>query len=152
MFPYMTGSHFWCGDLCPCLSAREMICVLLVASHGGRLEEELLAVARGPERHSAAVADRIRLAGVPKPLLPVAADGRCALDLWWAAVAAVRCFTDGVYLVTNAARFKHVERWATARGFPVDRIINDGATSDASRYASPRMLVCRRVSQWSCCE
>ncbi|XP_068098245.1 uncharacterized protein [Hyperolius riggenbachi] len=34
-----------------------------------------------------------------------------------------------VYLVTNADKYKHYERWATAHDFPVDNIINDGTTT-----------------------
>lgn len=35
-----------------------------------------------------------------------------------------------VYLVTNADKYKHYERWATARGFPRENVINDGTTSN----------------------
>ncbi len=36
-----------------------------------------------------------------------------------------------VYLVCNADKFKHFERWATGNDFPLENIINDGTT----RYA-----------------
>lgn len=36
-------------------------------------------------------------------------------------------FSD-VFLVTNADKYKHFERWATASDFPVENIINDGST------------------------
>ncbi len=38
-----------------------------------------------------------------------------------------------VFIVTNAAKFKHYERWATASDFPVSNLINDGTTSFESR-------------------
>ncbi len=38
-----------------------------------------------------------------------------------------------MFLVTNADKFKHFERWATASDFPVDNIVNDGTTSYDSR-------------------
>lgn len=31
-------------------------------------------------------------------------------------------------LVTNADKFKHFERWASAAGFPLSNVINDGTT------------------------
>jgi glucuronokinase len=34
-----------------------------------------------------------------------------------------------IYIVTNADKYKHYERWATANEFPVANIINDGSTS-----------------------
>ncbi len=36
--------------------------------------------------------------------------------------------------MTNADKFKHFERWATASDFPVDNIVNDGTTSYDSRF------------------
>lgn len=40
-------------------------------------------------------------------------------------------FSD-VFLVTNADKYKHFERWATASDFPVGNIINDGSTTPAN--------------------
>lgn len=40
-------------------------------------------------------------------------------------------FSD-VFLVTNADKYKHFERWATASDFPVENIINDGSTTEAN--------------------
>lgn len=31
-------------------------------------------------------------------------------------------------MVTNADKYKHFERWATASDFPVENIVNDGST------------------------
>ncbi|XP_066462073.1 uncharacterized protein [Eleutherodactylus coqui] len=41
-----------------------------------------------------------------------------------------------VYLVTNADKYKHYERWATANDFPVDNIINDGTTTYDTRLGA----------------
>lgn len=37
-------------------------------------------------------------------------------------------FFDEIYLVVNANKYKHFERWATASDFPTENIINDGST------------------------
>lgn len=50
------------------------------------------------------------------------------MDYWWQIVNARQIFSE-VYLVTNADKYKHFERWATASGFPIENIINDGSTS-----------------------
>ena len=41
-----------------------------------------------------------------------------------------------VYLVTNASKFKHFERWATASDFPIENLINDGTTCYESRLGA----------------
>lgn len=41
-----------------------------------------------------------------------------------------------MYLVTNADKFKHFERWATASEFPAQNVINDGTTSYESRLGA----------------
>ena len=38
-------------------------------------------------------------------------------------------FLYKVYVVTNADKFKHFERWATASDFPIKNLVNDGTTS-----------------------
>ena len=72
-----------------------MICILLVAGHGTRLEEELERDTTG--RYA-------KLAGVPKALLPIA-NSKSALDMWWEAIDMRRVFHD-VFLVTNANKYK----------------------------------------------
>ena len=53
-----------------------------------------------------------------------------------------------VYLVTNADKYKHYERWATASDFPTDNIINDGSTSDADSLGSVADLaLCLRAKK-----
>lgn len=75
------------------------------------------------------------LIGIPKALLPARPDssgnGDTILDCWWNALQSRQQFSD-VYLVTNAKRYKHYERWASACGFPVHNIINDGSTTFAN--------------------
>uniref|UniRef100_A0AAQ5Z4F4 Glucuronokinase with uridyl pyrophosphorylase n=1 Tax=Amphiprion ocellaris TaxID=80972 RepID=A0AAQ5Z4F4_AMPOC len=44
-------------------------------------------------------------------------------------------FTE-VYLVTNADKYKHYERWATANDFPVENVINDGSTTLEDRLGA----------------
>uniref|UniRef100_A0A3P9PGR2 Glucuronokinase with putative uridyl pyrophosphorylase n=1 Tax=Poecilia reticulata TaxID=8081 RepID=A0A3P9PGR2_POERE len=67
------------------------------------------------------------LTGVPKALLP-GTGGKKILDFWWETVNVRQLFTE-VYLVTNADKYKHYERWATANDFPVENIVNDGSTT-----------------------
>ncbi|XP_071806247.1 uncharacterized protein [Asterias amurensis] len=102
-----------------------MICVILVAGHGRVLENEIKNNAFG---HYSS------LEGVPKSLLP-GIGGKKILDFWWDAINTRQVFSD-VYLVTNADKYKYYERWATAHGFPVDNIINDGSTIQGNRLGS----------------
>ncbi|EDQ91895.1 uncharacterized protein MONBRDRAFT_14509 [Monosiga brevicollis MX1] len=95
-----------------------MKCIILVAGHATRLERELCEQG-GTFRH---------LRNIPKALLP-GPDGQALLDQWWKAVSSARQHFSDVFLVTNAAKYKNYERWATARGFPRQNIINDGTTS-----------------------
>uniref|UniRef100_A0A3Q3DF37 Glucuronokinase with putative uridyl pyrophosphorylase n=1 Tax=Hippocampus comes TaxID=109280 RepID=A0A3Q3DF37_HIPCM len=96
-----------------------MICVLLVAGHGTRLQTEIKNDDTGMYSH---------LIGVPKTLLP-GIGGKKILDFWWKTINLRQLFTE-VYLVTNADKYKHFERWATANDFPVENIINDGSTTE----------------------
>ncbi|XP_055751982.1 glucuronokinase with putative uridyl pyrophosphorylase isoform X2 [Salvelinus fontinalis] len=41
-----------------------------------------------------------------------------------------------VYLVTNADKYKHYERWATANDFPVENVVNDGSTTLEGRLGA----------------
>ncbi|XP_049322777.1 glucuronokinase with putative uridyl pyrophosphorylase isoform X2 [Astyanax mexicanus] len=41
-----------------------------------------------------------------------------------------------VYLVTNADKYKHFERWATANDFPVENVVNDGSTTLEDRLGA----------------
>lgn len=95
-----------------------MLCIILVAGHGARLEEDIKNDTSG--KYSS-------LIGIPKALLP-GVDGRKIMDYWWKVMNVRQVFSD-VYLVTNAAKYKHFERWATANDFPVENIINDGSTT-----------------------
>ncbi|XP_061781524.1 glucuronokinase with putative uridyl pyrophosphorylase isoform X2 [Nerophis lumbriciformis] len=74
------------------------------------------------------------LTGVPKALLP-GIGGKKILDFWWETVNMRQLFTE-VYLVTNADKYKHFERWATANDFPVENIINDGSTTLEDRLGA----------------
>lgn len=98
-----------------------MICVILVAGHGALLETEIQEDASGAYEH---------LIGIPKALLPSRAgqDGETILDCWWAALKSRQQFSE-VYLVTNAAKYKYYERWASAHEFPTQNIVNDGTTT-----------------------
>ncbi|XP_030834314.1 probable glucuronokinase 2 [Strongylocentrotus purpuratus] len=102
-----------------------MICIILVAGHGTILENEIKEDSSG--RYCS-------LEGIPKALLP-GVGGRKILDYWWDAINTRQHFKE-VYLVTNADKYKHYERWATARDFPVDNIINDGTTTFNGRLGS----------------
>ena len=88
----------------------------------------------------------------PKALLnfqPAARSG-CLLAPWWELVRESDAVSQ-VYLVTNAAFFKHFERWATAHDFPTECIINDG-TTDAGSTLTPvaaLALLTRRVGAMS---
>lgn len=95
-----------------------MICILLVAGHGTVLETQIKNDVSGLYAH---------LTGVPKALLP-GVGGKKILDFWWEAVNTRQLFSE-VYLVTNADKYKHYERWATANDFPVENVVNDGSTT-----------------------
>ncbi|XP_043936983.1 uncharacterized protein LOC122809496 [Protopterus annectens] len=102
-----------------------MICILLVAGHGTLLESQIKNDSTGLYAH---------LEGIPKALLP-GTGGKKILDFWWETVKMRHFFTD-VYLVTNADKYKHYERWATANDFPVENIINDGTTMHETRLGA----------------
>jgi glucuronokinase len=99
-----------------------MICIILVATVDSALELDLAGsnITDGP-----AFAN-----GAPKALLHVA--GVSMLDHWWGIVTKQRSISQ-IYLVSSAAKYKHFERWATARGLPVANVINDGVTSGDMR-------------------
>ena len=44
-------------------------------------------------------------------------------------LAAMLCVPDVHDLSMCMCRYKHYERWATARDFPTENIINDGSTT-----------------------
>ncbi|XP_077962345.1 glucuronokinase with putative uridyl pyrophosphorylase isoform X5 [Gasterosteus aculeatus] len=102
-----------------------MICILLVAGHGTVLEAQIKNDDTGLYS---------QLAGVPKALLP-GTGGKKILDFWWETVNMRQLFTE-VYLVTNADKYKHFERWATANDFPVENVINDGSTTLEDRLGA----------------
>uniref|UniRef100_A0A671RJ40 Glucuronokinase with putative uridyl pyrophosphorylase n=1 Tax=Sinocyclocheilus anshuiensis TaxID=1608454 RepID=A0A671RJ40_9TELE len=95
-----------------------MICIPLVAGHGTILETQIKSDVTGLYAH---------LTGVPKALLP-GVGGKKILDFWWETVNTRQLFSE-VYLVTNADKYKHYERWATANYFPVENVVNDGSTT-----------------------
>eukprot|EP00927_Polykrikos_kofoidii_P042980 TRINITY_DN37037_c0_g2_i1.p1 TRINITY_DN37037_c0_g2~~TRINITY_DN37037_c0_g2_i1.p1 ORF type:complete len:645 (+),score=77.34 TRINITY_DN37037_c0_g2_i1:124-2058(+) len=105
-----------------------MICIVVVAGHNDRLEREIAEDLSETHKH---------LKGVPKALLPASRhDGRTILGRWWAEIINTRQIFKEVYLVTNADKYKHYERWATANDFPVENIINDGTTTFESRIGA----------------
>lgn len=126
-----------------------MKCVILVAGHGTQLESDirdqgprnLVGIPKGKESifnfktlemsnangdHNC-VSSLKKQAPYQKALLP-GVKGKKILDSWWCCVNQKQIFSD-VYLVTNADKYKHYERWATANGFPIENIINDGTTT-----------------------
>ncbi|KAF1393653.1 hypothetical protein PFLUV_G00018270 [Perca fluviatilis] len=102
-----------------------MICILLVAGHGTVLEAQIRNDDTGLYSH---------LTGIPKALLP-GIGGKKILDFWWETVNMRQLFTE-VYLVTNADKYKHYERWATANDFPVENVVNDGSTTLEDRLGA----------------
>ncbi|XP_062328668.1 glucuronokinase with putative uridyl pyrophosphorylase isoform X4 [Osmerus eperlanus] len=102
-----------------------MICILLVAGHGTFLETQIKMDVTGLYSH---------LAGVPKALLP-GVGGKKILDFWWETVNTRQLFSE-VFLVTNADKYKHYERWATANDFPVENVVNDGSTTLEGRLGA----------------
>eukprot|EP00051_Salpingoeca_urceolata_P018481 m.259803 g.259803 ORF g.259803 m.259803 type:complete len:221 (+) comp19206_c0_seq12:186-848(+) len=86
-----------------------MKCIILVAGHATRLEEDIKQDER-PEFE--------KLRGVPKALLPGPA-GPTLLDNWWSSVGnASNVQFSEVFLVVNADKYKYYERYAArhARG------------------------------------
>uniref|UniRef100_A0A673Y6M6 Glucuronokinase with putative uridyl pyrophosphorylase n=1 Tax=Salmo trutta TaxID=8032 RepID=A0A673Y6M6_SALTR len=102
-----------------------MICILLVAGHGTVLETQIKNDVTGLYG---------QLTGVPKALLP-GIGGKKILDFWWETVNTRQLFSE-VYLVTNADKYKHYERWATANDFPVENVVNDGSTTLEGRLGA----------------
>ncbi|XP_038829731.1 glucuronokinase with putative uridyl pyrophosphorylase isoform X1 [Salvelinus namaycush] len=102
-----------------------MICILLVAGHGTVLETQIKNDVTGLYG---------QLTGVPKALLP-GIGGKKILDFWWETVNMRQLFSE-VYLVTNADKYKHYERWATANDFPVENVVNDGSTTLEGRLGA----------------
>ncbi|XP_075460392.1 uncharacterized protein LOC142497036 isoform X2 [Ascaphus truei] len=102
-----------------------MICILLVAGHGTLLESQIKNDQSGLYNF---------LESVPKALLP-GIGGKKILDFWWKAVNTRQLFNE-VYLVTNADKYKHYERWATANDFPVENLIIDGTTTYDTRLGA----------------
>ncbi|XP_045075645.1 glucuronokinase with putative uridyl pyrophosphorylase isoform X1 [Coregonus clupeaformis] len=102
-----------------------MICILLVAGHGAVLETQIKNDVTGLYG---------QLTGVPKALLP-GIGGKKILDFWWETVNTRQLFSE-VYLVTNADKYKHYERWATANDFPVENVVNDGSTTLEGRLGA----------------
>lgn len=99
-----------------------MKCVILVAGIDERLEREVRSDQSEEYKH---------LVGIPKALFPDSYSGNTLLDNWWEAIrwAQTRTQFSGVYLVTNAEKFKHYDRWTTTTGFPRENVVNDGTTS-----------------------
>eukprot|EP01061_Rhynchopus_euleeides_P004282 TRINITY_DN13546_c0_g1_i1.p1 TRINITY_DN13546_c0_g1~~TRINITY_DN13546_c0_g1_i1.p1 ORF type:complete len:685 (+),score=267.27 TRINITY_DN13546_c0_g1_i1:138-2057(+) len=97
-------------------------CVILAAGYNSTLEQEIQA----SDAHA-------HLKGLPKALLPVGGwvggRERTVLDVWWDDVKERRVFCS-VYLVVNAAKYKYYERWATSADFPLENIVNNGATTE----------------------
>lgn len=114
-----------------------MICIFLVAGHQPQLDSDIKNDCSGRYTH---------LEGVPKALLP-GVGGKRILDSWWELIKNRQIF-DKVFLVTNADKIKHFERWATASDFPVQNIINDGTTSRETRIgAIADLQLCLKVKK-----
>ncbi|XP_069470184.1 uncharacterized protein [Ambystoma mexicanum] len=115
-----------------------MICILLVAGHGTLLESQIKNDSSG--LYSS-------LEGVPKALLP-GVGRKKILDFWWKVVNKRQLFSE-VYLVTNADKYKHYERWATANDFSVENIVNDGTTTYETRLGAVAdlelVISCKRL-------
>lgn len=87
-----------------------------------------------------------QLAGLPKALLPVAS--KPMLDHWWEYISQNRSISE-LFIVSNALKYKHFERWATARGISISRVVNSGATSQSTSRGVLRdvELCLRRAEQ-----
>ncbi|KAF2360174.1 GHMP kinase N-terminal domain [Trinorchestia longiramus] len=109
-------------------------CVLLVAGQASRLALDV-------ERDASGCYTSLQ--GIPKALLPGPRNIRI-LDHWWQALKQCSGISQ-VLLVTNADKYKHFERWASAADFPLSNIINDGSTlpSNALGAAGDLELVVR---------
>ncbi|XP_037072408.1 glucuronokinase 1-like [Pollicipes pollicipes] len=94
-----------------------MICVILAAGQADKLENDIREDLSDQFRH---------LEGVPKALLP-GVGGKRILDYWWNAIKTRQLFSD-VFLVTNADKYKHFERWAMGADFPLDNVVNNGSS------------------------
>ncbi|RXG60477.1 putative glucuronokinase 2 [Armadillidium vulgare] len=102
--------------------SRNIVCVILAAGHSELLYKDI------------EWGEYKLLRGKPKALLP-APGGKCILDFWWDVIKMRQLFTE-VYLVSNADKYKHFERWATASDFPLENLINDGSTLPTNSLGS----------------
>ncbi|XP_042863158.1 probable glucuronokinase 2 isoform X1 [Penaeus japonicus] len=109
------------------MASRNLVCVILVAGHAQQLRQDIEVSNGTPKEQLEDESGKyVHLKGLPKALLP-APRGKRILDHWWDAIKTRQLFSD-VFLVTNADKYKHFERWATASDFPVENIVNDGST------------------------
>lgn len=46
------------------------------------------------------------------------------------------CVFDLVCVAPPLSRYKHFERWATANGFPLENVVNDGSTTPEDRLGA----------------
>ena len=113
----------------------QMVCLIFVAGHNDLLLHEIAADSTG--RYE-------RLQGVPKALLPAVhsdavqpgeQEPTTILGRWWREVNSRHLFNE-CYLIVNAHQYKYFERWATANGFPIDNIVNDGTTTHDGRLGA----------------
>ena len=111
-----------------------MIVILLVAAVDTELEREIRAAAAASPQDTLLQERK----GLPKSLIPVA--GRSMLDRWWDLISTERTISK-CFIVTNAAKYKHFERWASERGIPLSHVVNDGVTSRATQLGSAQDLV-----------
>jgi len=98
--------------------------IILGAGYGTRLERDIREnTSRGYEH----------LAGVPKPLLPIA--DKPLINYLLDEINKCK-MVDGVYVVTNNLHYGQFERWAEKYGFPLGNIVNDGTTINEERLGA----------------
>ncbi|XP_018428923.1 PREDICTED: uncharacterized protein LOC108801531 isoform X2 [Nanorana parkeri] len=100
--------------------------VILAAGYGTRLLKDL---------QEAKEEQYAKLAGVPKPLLPI---GKLPLISYWVEALKASDDTQNIFVVTNELYYRKFKEWA--ENYPCVQVINDGTSSNEERLGAVSCL------------
>ncbi|XP_077304818.1 uncharacterized protein LOC143924395 isoform X2 [Lithobates pipiens] len=100
--------------------------VILAAGYGTRLLKDL---------QEAKEEQYTKLAGVPKPLLPI---GKVPLISYWVEALKSREDTENIFVVTNELYYSKFKEWA--ENYPCVKVINDGTSTNEERLGAVSCL------------
>ncbi|XP_040213080.1 bifunctional protein GlmU-like isoform X1 [Rana temporaria] len=104
----------------------KMKVVILAAGYGTRLLKDL---------QEAKEEQYTKLAGVPKPLLPI---GKVPLISYWVEALKSREDTENIFVVTNELYYSKFKEWA--ENYPCVKVINDGTSTNEERLGAVSCL------------